>query len=318
MRGAIGSACEHPVLRARRADHDRRDFAPRDRDTVDVARSGRTLPRSARGELSSGTTEVASQRAHGPRPTRSESPEAKTGVPVSKRACPAPSSTAASDSATAALIVSRLSSPSQSSARPATTFSANSRFESRKPSIRSSRVAVQIRLCTKTTLRLADAVGAVGRLVLDGRVPPRVEVDDGVGGGQVEARRRPALAMRKTGGPSSRWKFSTPRLAVLRRAVEVLVRDAVLPSSGCSRCEHRSNELAEDEDLVVRHRSPGGARERDELARVVVAEVARGRGRPRDCRPRQPGEDLRGWLFAVPTLDLAHDLRAHLDLTTAP
>jgi len=30
-------------------------------------------------------------------------------------------------------------------------------------------------------------VGAVGGLVFDRRVPPRVVVDDGVGGGQVEA-----------------------------------------------------------------------------------------------------------------------------------
>ena len=34
---------------------------------------------------------------------------------------------------------------------------------------------------------LADAVGAVGGLVFDGRVPPRVHVDHVVGGGQVEA-----------------------------------------------------------------------------------------------------------------------------------
>ena len=37
-------------------------------------------------------------------------------------------------------------------------------------------------------LGLADAVGAIGGLLLDGRVPPRIEVDDGVGGGEVEAR----------------------------------------------------------------------------------------------------------------------------------
>src|SRR5690606_36256494 len=35
---------------------------------------------------------------------------------------------------------------------------------------------------------LADAVRAVARLVLDGRVPPWVEVDDVVSGGEVEAR----------------------------------------------------------------------------------------------------------------------------------
>src|SRR6266536_891710 len=36
-------------------------------------------------------------------------------------------------------------------------------------------------------LALADAEGAVGRLVLHGRVPPAVEVDHVIGGGQVQA-----------------------------------------------------------------------------------------------------------------------------------
>jgi hypothetical protein len=36
-------------------------------------------------------------------------------------------------------------------------------------------------------LGLAEAVGAVGGLVFDGRVPPRVVVDHRVGGGEVEA-----------------------------------------------------------------------------------------------------------------------------------
>ncbi len=34
---------------------------------------------------------------------------------------------------------------------------------------------------------LADAVGAVGGLGFDGGIPPRVKVDDGIGGGKVEA-----------------------------------------------------------------------------------------------------------------------------------
>jgi hypothetical protein len=34
---------------------------------------------------------------------------------------------------------------------------------------------------------LADAVSAVGRLVFGGGIPPWVEVDDAVGGGEVEA-----------------------------------------------------------------------------------------------------------------------------------
>ena len=34
---------------------------------------------------------------------------------------------------------------------------------------------------------LTDTVGAVGGLLFDGRVPPRVEMDDVVGSGEVEA-----------------------------------------------------------------------------------------------------------------------------------
>ena len=38
-----------------------------------------------------------------------------------------------------------------------------------------------IRRYTVTGLRLADAVRAIGRLILDGGVPPRIEVDHVVG-----------------------------------------------------------------------------------------------------------------------------------------
>ena len=38
--------------------------------------------------------------------------------------------------------------------------------------------------------RLADAVRAVGGLRFDGGVPPRIEMNDGIRAGQVQARRR--------------------------------------------------------------------------------------------------------------------------------
>ena len=60
----------------------------------------------------------------------------------------ASSSTASTESSTAARSVPRSRSPSQSSERPAITFSASSRFESRSASIRSSSVPLQIRLWT--------------------------------------------------------------------------------------------------------------------------------------------------------------------------
>ena len=54
-------------------------------------------------------------------------------------------------------------------------------------SIRSSTVPRQTNLWTRTFLLLADAEGAVGGLVLDGRVPPAVEVDHVRGRRQVQA-----------------------------------------------------------------------------------------------------------------------------------
>ena len=55
-------------------------------------------------------------------------------------------------------------------------------------SMRSSTVPRQTNLWTSDVLLLADAEGAVGRLVLDRRVPPAIEVDDVRRRGQVEAR----------------------------------------------------------------------------------------------------------------------------------
>src|SRR5215472_1056038 len=46
--------------------------------------------------------------------------------------------------------------------------------------------ALRHELVDKDGLVLADAVGAVGRLVLDRRVPPGVVVDDRIGRGQIE------------------------------------------------------------------------------------------------------------------------------------
>ena len=54
--------------------------------------------------------------------------------------------------------------------------------------MRSSIVPRQTNLWTSDVLLLADAEGAIGRLVLDGRVPPAVEVHDVRGGRQVQAR----------------------------------------------------------------------------------------------------------------------------------
>ncbi len=48
-------------------------------------------------------------------------------------------------------------------------------------------VSCAMSLYTCTGLLLADAVGAVGGLILRSHVPPRVVVDDDIGRGQVQA-----------------------------------------------------------------------------------------------------------------------------------
>jgi hypothetical protein len=58
-------------------------------------------------------------------------------------------------------------------------------------------------------LVLADAVGAVGGLIFDGGVPPRVEQEDVVGGGEVEAGAAGLERESITGGPSASWNSAT-------------------------------------------------------------------------------------------------------------
>src|SRR6185369_1394252 len=77
------------------------------------------------------------------------------------------------------------------------------------------------------------------------------------------------------------------------------------------------HELAEDEDLVptldgVRDELP----DRDELARVIVAELPRQAEQPRVAgrlpEAGEAGEDLQLALRETDALDLAEDLRPHL------
>ncbi len=94
-----------------------------------------------------------------------------------------------------------------------TTCAATSCFRSIISSIFSSSVPTHRNLCTCTFARLADAEGPVGRLVLHGRVPPAVEVEDVVGGRQVEARaaRLERQQERRAAPSASSWKRSTIR-----------------------------------------------------------------------------------------------------------
>ena len=91
---------------------------------------------------------------------------------------------------------------------------------------------------------LADAVGAVGGLRLDGGVPPQVEVDDVGGGGEVQAgaaglqrEQEDALAVRsvwKRSTISSRWPRATPpcrnSAAAPAPGARAATRTAVRPS----------------------------------------------------------------------------------------
>jgi len=72
--------------------------------------------------------------------------------------------------------------PPMSSLRTAPT---SSRFLPPSSRIFSSMRALGDQLVIRDHPGLSDAVCAIGRLVLDGGVPPWVEVDHGVGGGQV-------------------------------------------------------------------------------------------------------------------------------------
>jgi hypothetical protein len=56
-----------------------------------------------------------------------------------------------------------------------------------EPFLEAIKRLVLARSYAKVRVLLADPVRAIGRLVLDRGVPPRIEVDDVVGGGQVDA-----------------------------------------------------------------------------------------------------------------------------------
>ena len=74
--------------------------------------------------------------------------------------------------------------------------------------------------------RLADAVRAVDRLRFDGRIPPRIEQEDVVGGGEVQAEAAGLQADQEHAAVRVGLKPLDARFAVARLAVEVLVGDA--------------------------------------------------------------------------------------------
>src|SRR6202142_3021144 len=139
---------------------------------------------------------------------------------------------------------------------------------------------------------LPDAVRAIGRLILDRWIPPRIEMDHGVGRRQIQAastrferdekHRRSVVGLEMV--PSLR--------AVLRGAVEVFVEHVILIHRPPDKLKH-ADELAEKEHLVAAlNRRLHELAQRHELAGIFVAELA---GEPKDsgvargpAKPRSP------------------------------
>src|SRR5207253_1156652 len=96
---------------------------------------------------------------------------------------------------------------------------------------------------------LADAVGAVDRLVLGGGIPPGVEQEAVVGLGEVEAEATGLEADEEDRVVAGTEAFEHA-LALSCLAVEVAVADA-LPLEPLAHHAEEAGELAEDEGAVV-------------------------------------------------------------------
>src|SRR5208337_4205362 len=97
---------------------------------------------------------------------------------------------------------------------------------------------------------LADTVSSIGRLVFHRRVPPWVEVDDGIGPGEVQPSAAGLEADEENGDRVVGLKAAHNGGAIDGGAVEVAELDAGGGQSVFQECEH-GNELAEDEDAVA-------------------------------------------------------------------
>ena len=124
---------------------------------------------------------------------------------------------------------------------------ASSAFFSCSARIFSSMRAADDQLVDEDRLVLADAVGAVGGLVLDRRVPPRVVVDDGVGGGQVEADAA-GLEADQEDRHLAGLEAADRRFAVARVCRSAARRRCRRAASSCSISAEHAGELREDED----------------------------------------------------------------------
>ena len=171
-------------------------------------------------------------------------------------------------------------------------------------------------------LRLPDAVGAVGRLVLDRGVPPRVEVDDRVRRGQVQAAaarlerdeedRGPVLA------PGSSRRSSARSLVDPSRYSYV---DAVLVHRALDDLQH-ADELAEDEHPVAALDATSATRSRSATS-LPESSSPNSRGSPSSrgshaaCRSRVRPARIWMWLRASPWRSTSPMTCARTSLSTA-
>ena len=153
---------------------------------------------------------------------------------------------------------------------------------------------------------LADPVGPVGRLLLDRRVPPAVDVDHVVGAGQVEAGAaglEGEQEHRRTAGLGPGLKQRHHRLPVAHRgaAVEELVGHARLGQVALEQPrhrdvlgederrtvfgDHRRQDLVEQVELLGAPSEPDGARLLEELRRVVADLLEAGQQRQHQAAP---------------------------------
>ena len=92
---------------------------------------------------------------------------------------------------------------------------------------------------------LPNAVGAAGGLVFHGRIPPRIEMDDRVGAGEVQAYAAGFQADEEHGDCGGVLEALNDRAAIGRGTVEVAELYALIVEPVFQQCQH-AGELAEN------------------------------------------------------------------------
>ena len=139
--------------------------------------------------------------------------------------------------------------------------------------------------------RLADSMGAIDRLRLDRRVPPRVQQEDVLGGGEVQSESASLQADEKEPAFRIVLKALDFRLTIARPAVEVLVHDLTLVEAR-AQDRQQARELREHDRLVALVDRLGEARDQHiQLRGRIVGPPAIDQTRMAGCRP-QPQQRL--------------------------